>query len=164
MARNLIAGLNAMYSLELMLPECASVFSLESLLFVSALIMFLVVSPQTLQWVNREYSDTGGSDFSASQAAYGRLTLGSPAGMSTRVYICLQWWKLFFFSVSLEILTPFTSIGQRNIPRIWGWASLQTRGLLVWQRRSVGDTGDNTNRAQCSQDIKVQQSEVIKTH
>lgn len=135
-ARHCYSDLNAMCWLELMFPECTTVFSLESLLWVSALIMFLLLSPQTLQWVSREYSDTGGSDFSASEAAYGRLTLGSPAGMSTRIYVCLQWWKLLllFFFVSLKILTPFTSIDQKISPNK-GRASLQ-RGLLVWQRRS----------------------------
>lgn len=134
-ARHCFSDLNAMCWLELMFPECTTVFSWESLLWVSALIMFLLLSPQTLQWVSREYSDTGGSDFSASEAAYGRLTLGSPAGMSTRIYVCLQWWKLLlFFFVSLKILAPFTSIDQK-ISQNKGRASLQ-RGLLVWRRRS----------------------------
>lgn len=105
--------------LELMFPECTTVFSLESLLWVSALIMFLLLSPQTLQWVSREYSDTGGSDFSASEAAYGRLTLGSPAGMSTRIYVCLQWWKLllFFFFRFSQNPHSFHIHRPENIPK-----------------------------------------------
>lgn len=123
--------------LELMFPECTTVFSLESLLWVSALIMFLLLSPQTLQWVSREYSDTGGSDFSASEAAYGRLTLGSPAGMSTRIYVCLQWWKLllFFFFSFLSKSSLLSHPSTRKYPKRKGRASLQ-RGLPVWRRRS----------------------------
>lgn len=118
-ARHCFSDLRAMCWLELMFPECTTVFSLESLLWVSALIMFLLLSPQTLQWVSREYSDTGGSDFSASEAAYGRLTLGSPAGMSTRIYVCLQWWKLllFFFSF-LSKSSLLSHLSTRKYPKI----------------------------------------------
>lgn len=153
-ARHCFSDLRAMCWLELMFPECTTVFSLESLLWVSALIMFLLLSPQTLQWVSREYSDTGGSDFSASEAAYGRLTLGSPAGMSTRIYVCLQWWKLLlFFFLFSQNPHSFHIYRPENIPK-WRPSQFTKRFASVTEKVG-GDTGDNTNRAQCCQDVKV---------